>query len=82
LVRAVEDPARGVVAVGRAQATAGLVQVPVDGVLGEAQLAGDLLGAHVAIDQPQAFALTLGEAVEPFDGIRECGVALVHRSEP
>lgn len=58
----VEHPASGVVAVGRAQAAASLVQVPVDGVLGETQLAGDLLGAHVAIDQRQAFALTLGEA--------------------
>lgn len=70
-MRAVEDLAGGVVAVGRAQTLAGLVQVPVDGVLGEAQRAGDLLGAHVAIDKTKAFALTLGEAVEPFDGLRE-----------
>jgi hypothetical protein len=61
-VRPIEDPARGVVAVGGAQALAGLVEMPVDGVLGEAQLAGDLLGTHVAIDQQKAFALTLGEA--------------------
>lgn len=46
----VEDAARGVVAIGRAQAPARLVEMPVDGVLGEAQLAGDLLGAHVAVD--------------------------------
>jgi len=46
----VEDAAGRVVAVGRAQALARLVQVPVDGVLGEAQFAGDLLGAHMAID--------------------------------
>jgi hypothetical protein len=44
--------------------------VPVDGVLGETQLAGDLLGAHVAIDESKAFALTLGEAVEAFDLVR------------
>jgi hypothetical protein len=62
LVGSIEDPARGVVAVGRAQTLAGLVEMPVDGVFGEAQLAGDLLGAHVTIDQQKAFALTLGEA--------------------
>jgi hypothetical protein len=38
--------------------------MPVDGVLGEAQLAGDLLGAQVTIDKTKAFALTLGEAIE------------------
>jgi len=53
--------------------------MPVDGVLGEAQLAGDLLGAHVAIDQPQALALTLCEAVEIGDLIGQGGVDLVHR---
>jgi len=79
-VSPVEDPARGVVAVGRAQATARLVQMPVDGVLGEAQLAGDLLGAHVAIDEPKAFALTLGEAVEAFDLVGKGGIALGHNA--
>jgi hypothetical protein len=58
----IEDPARGVIAVGRAEALAGLVQMPVDGVFGEPQLAGDLLGAHMAIDESEALALTLGEA--------------------
>lgn len=53
--------------------------MPVDGVLGEAQLAGDLLGAHVAIDETKALALTLGEAVETFDLIRKGRVALIHR---
>jgi hypothetical protein len=38
--------------------------MPVDGVLGEAQLAGDLLGAQVTIDKTKAFALTLGESIE------------------
>jgi hypothetical protein len=32
-MRAIEDPSRGVVAIGRAEATARLVQMPVDGVL-------------------------------------------------
>jgi len=76
----VKDPARGVVAVGRAEPLSGLVQVPVDGVLGEAQLAGDLFGAHVAIDESKAFALTLGEAVEAFDLVRQGRVALIHRA--
>jgi hypothetical protein len=76
----VEDPARGVVAVGRAQAPARLVQMPVDGVLGEAQLAGDLLGAHMAIDEAKAFALTLGEAVKAFDLVGKGGIALGHNA--
>jgi hypothetical protein len=59
----VEHPARGVVAIGGAQAAAGLVQVPIDGVLGQAQLPGDFLGAHVPIDESEAFALTFREAV-------------------
>jgi hypothetical protein len=78
-VRPVEHPARGVVAVGRAEPLAGLVQVPVDGVLGEAQLAGDLLGAHVAIDEAKALTLTLGEAVEALDLVGKGRVTLVHR---
>ena len=53
--------------------------MPVDGVLGEAQLAGDLLGAHVAVDKAKALALTLGEAVETFDLIRKGRGALIHR---
>jgi hypothetical protein len=77
-MRAIEDPPRGVVAIGRAQATAGLVQMPVDGVLGEAQFTGDLLGAHVPIDQAQALTLTLGETVETLDLVRHRGIALVH----
>lgn len=70
LAGAIEDPAGGVVAVRRAEALAGLVQVPVDSVFGEAQFAGDLLGAHVTIDESKAFALTLGEAVEALDLVR------------
>ena len=63
-MRPVEHPPRRIVAVVRAQATTGLVQVPVDGVLGQSKLAGDFLGAHVAIDESKAFALTLGEAIK------------------
>lgn len=77
----VEHTARGVVAVGRAQAPARLVQVPVDGVLGEAQFTGDLLGAHVAIDEAKALTLTLGETVEAFDLVRKGGGALIHGRE-
>jgi hypothetical protein len=62
----------------RAQATTGLVQMPVDGVLGQAKLTGDLLGAHVAIDESKAFALTLGEAIKAFDLIRKGVFALGH----
>jgi len=53
--------ARGGVAVVDPQALARLVQVGVDGVLGDAELASDLLGAQVLIDQSQAFALAGGE---------------------
>lgn len=66
------------VAVERAQAAAGLVQVPVDGVLGQAKLTGDFLGAHVAIDESEAFALTLGEAIKAIDLIRKGVFALGH----
>jgi hypothetical protein len=52
--------------------------MPVDGVLGEAELPGDLLGAHVPIDQAQALTLTLGETVERLDLVRHRGIALVH----
>lgn len=76
---AVEDLARRVVAVCRAETATGLVEVPVDGVLGEAQLAGDLLGAHVTIDESKALALTLGEAFQAIDLVRQGRVALIHR---
>ncbi len=61
--RTIEQPARGVVAIDRAQAATSLVEVPVDRMLGKTQLPGDFLGAHMAIDESEAFALTLGEAV-------------------
>ncbi|MDR6624163.1 hypothetical protein J2728_000458 [Caulobacter segnis] len=77
-MRAIEHPPGGVIAIGRAEATPSLVEMPVDGVLGEAQFAGDFLGAHVPIDQAQALTLTLGETVETLDLVRHRGIALVH----
>jgi hypothetical protein len=56
--------------------------MPVDGVFGEPQFAGDLLGAHMAIDESEAFALTFGETFEAFDLIRQGVIALIHRREP
>ena len=54
---------RRVVAVLGAQALARLVQMGIDGVLGDAEAAADLLGAQVLVDQPEAFPLTRGEQV-------------------
>lgn len=53
--------ARGGVAVLDAQLAPGAVAIGVDRRLGHAEFAGDLLRGKVLIDQPQAFALTLGE---------------------
>lgn len=75
---AVEDPPRRLIAVIRAQSPSRLVQVPVHGVLGQAQFAGNFLGAHVAVDESKAFALTLGEAIKAFDLIRKRVLALGH----
>lgn len=47
-----------------AQPAAGLVEVGVNGVLGDVQFAGDLLGRKMTVDQPQALALTRGELIE------------------
>ncbi len=74
----VAGQARGGVAVGRAQALAGLVQVPVNGVLGQAQFAGDLLGAHVAINKAQAFALTLCEPIKADGDLARMDRPVVH----
>jgi hypothetical protein len=52
--------------------------MPVDGVLGEAQLAGDLLGAEVTIDKAQAFALTLGQTIEPVGRLSQMARPFVH----
>ena len=58
------DDARGFVAVGDAELLAGAVAVGVDRGLRHAQLAGDLLGAEVLVDEAQAFALPLREQVD------------------
>jgi len=52
--------------------------MPVDGVLGEAQFAGDLLGAEVAIDKAKALALTLGEPIEAAGRLGQMARPLVH----
>jgi hypothetical protein len=57
----VGETARGLVAVVDAQFSPRPVAIGVDRSLGHAQLAGDLLGTQVAIDQPQAFPLSRGE---------------------
>ena len=47
-----------------AQPLARLIQMSVDGVLGDAELAGDLLGAEVLIHQPQALAFALSQKID------------------
>ena len=54
------DPGGGV-AVLDAELAPSAVAIGVDRRLRHAKFAGDLLGRQVLIDQPQAFALTLGE---------------------
>jgi len=53
--------ARGGVAILDPQLAPRAVAIGVDRGLGHAELSGDLLGREVLVDQPQAFALTLGE---------------------
>jgi hypothetical protein len=50
-----------------AQALAGLVQVRVDGVLGDVQLTGDLLGRKVAIDEAEALPLPRRQLTDTLD---------------
>jgi hypothetical protein len=61
------EQACGLATVGRAQATAGAVEVAVDGPFGELQLARDLLGGQVLAHEPQALALTHRQARERLD---------------
>lgn len=49
------------VPVGDAEALARAVEMRVDGVLGDAQFTGDLLGTQVCIDETQTLAFALGE---------------------
>ena len=52
----VGQPSGGLIAVAGAQLAPGAVAIGVDRGLGHAQLTGDLFGAEVPIDQPQALA--------------------------
>jgi hypothetical protein len=67
--------ARGLVAVVDAQTLAGLVQMSVDGVLGNAELTADLFGAQVIVNQPQALALARRQQLDCLNGRR---VGLAH----
>jgi hypothetical protein len=58
-----QEPRR-LVAVGHAELAARTVAIGVDGGLRHPELAGDLLGAEMLIDQPQALALTGGEELD------------------
>ncbi|HEX3886595.1 MAG TPA: hypothetical protein VHW05_03780 [Phenylobacterium sp.] len=53
--------ARGGVAILHAQLAPRAVAIGVDGRLRHAELAGDLLGRQVLIDQPQAFTFAGGQ---------------------
>jgi hypothetical protein len=54
----VREAARRLIAVAGAQLAAGAVAIGVDGGLGHAQFAGDLLGAQMPVHQAQTFALS------------------------
>jgi hypothetical protein len=56
---------RGLVAVVDPELAARAIAVGVDRGLRHTQLAGDLLRAHVLVDQPQAIALARGEQFDP-----------------
>jgi hypothetical protein len=56
--------ARRLVAIIHAELAAGAIAVGVHRGLGELQLAGDLLGAEVLVDQAQAVTLTLREQLD------------------
>ena len=74
----VERDAGGGIAIGGAETPPGLVQMPVDGVLGEAQFAGDLLRAQVAIDKAQTLALTVRESIKAAGRLGHGTRPLVH----
>jgi hypothetical protein len=57
----VSQKAGGIAAAGHAETSARLVQVAVNGVLGDAQSPGDLLGMEMFCDQPEAFPLARGK---------------------
>lgn len=53
----------GVATAGHAQASTRLVEVAVDGVLRDAQPAGDFLRMKMVSDQPEAFPLARGQPI-------------------
>ena len=59
----VSQTAGSLISVARAKFSPGTVAIGIDGSLRHAQLAGDLLGTEVTIDQAQALALTLSQSV-------------------
>ncbi len=75
---AIESQSRCGVAIRRAQATARLVQMPIDGVFGQAQFAGDFLGAEMTIDKPKAFPLTICESIEAAGRLGQMARPFVH----
>jgi hypothetical protein len=52
------------IAVGNAQLAPRSVAIGVDRGLGHPQLAGDLLGAEVLVDEPQAFPFALRQQLD------------------
>lgn len=72
----VGEAAGGLVAVAGAQLLARAVAIGVDRGLGHAKFAGDLLRTQVAIDQPQAVPLPLGQ---PLNKILTHLLRLAHR---
>ena len=70
--------AGGLVPVVHAELAPRPVAVGVDGGLGHAQLAGDLLGAEVLVDEAQALTLPLREQADRiFLDLRPCAHGLI-----
>lgn len=60
----VGETARGLITIVNAKLSPRSVAIGVDRGLGHAQLAGDLFGAEMAIDEPQAFPLPGGQELD------------------
>lgn len=69
--------AGGGVAVRNAELAAGPITIGVDRGLRHPELAGDLLGTQMAIDQAQAFALPWGQKL---DRVRDAVTRCAHRT--
>ena len=61
--------AGGFETVGNAQALAGLVDVLVDRILADSELAGDLLGRQMLVDEAQNLPLPRGQALDQVEGL-------------